>query len=152
MADLTSDVALRFRFPSDLHRERWTVDTSGAQTIYKGQPIFIDVNVDSVNARGYLNADTAATGDVFLGFASHGLTVASGATESETSLEIITAGEVGFQISTFTDADAGKAIYMADSGSFTLTNTANLPVGNLVRVVDGWAYIRFTAPAVATIA
>lgn len=144
MADLTNDTAYRQRRPTLTKTEVWGVDTSTAQTIYKGQPVFLDVSVDTTHVRGFSSADTLAATDVTVGIAEAGLVVAAGDTEDtqDTELSVITSGEVGFVSAVFTDADVGKTVYMSDSGTLTATGTGNLVVGVLVRVIDGYAYVQ----------
>jgi predicted RecA/RadA family phage recombinase len=140
MADLTRDRPLRGN--DDLWRMReWVLDNSTAQTIYKGQPMMLDANVDTVYARGFIGATTPATGDAILGIAASGATVATTDNETDNKLTIITSGLVGFQTASFTNADTGKTIYFSDSQVLTTTSASNLIIGKLSHVEDGYAYI-----------
>jgi len=144
MADLTRDAPLRFRFPDQLKIERWVLDNSSAQTVYKGQPLIIDASEDTRYLRGYVDAITLVSGsDVFVGIANEGCTVATTDTETDNEIEVIVSGEVGFKNSSLTDADVGKTIVMADSGTIATGSAGSgyLEIGKLVRVADGYAYV-----------
>jgi len=152
MADLTRDAPLRFRYPNLLKKERWVLDNSTAQTIYKGQPIMLDMDVDTVYGRGFTSSVTIASGDVFLGIAAEGATVATSDTETDNEIEIITGGEVGFRNSFgFTDADVGKAVYFSDSGTLTTTSTGNLSVGRITRVENGYVFVQINPGGYPTV-
>lgn len=153
MADLTRDSYFLLRFPATTHQEVYQVDTSVAQTIYKGQPMIIDQDVDNLNLTPFTSSVTLATGDVFVGFAAFGKKIDAGTREDsvDASIEVVTSGEIGFKSGVFTNSDIGKAVYMEDSGTFTLTSTANLKVGVLRRVIDGVAYIDIGAAGNPTV-
>lgn len=147
MADLSRDIQLRFRYPAQLKLERFALDNSAAQTIYRGQPMIIDASADTVNPRGWLGATTLVTGnDIVIGIANEPKTVRTTDIELDNEIEIITAGEVGFPSAVFTDADVGKAIAFSDSGTLIAAAQAanRCPIGRLTRVVDGFAYIELT--------
>ena len=147
MADLTANAPLRFK--GTPVSERWYLDTSGAQTIYRGQPMIIDQNVDAANARGYVDATVIAPDDVVLGIAAEGKTVVSGAAET-TEIEIYVANtRVGFKSTAFDNSDLGKPVYMSDSGTLADTVYADNPeIGILRKIEDGYCYVELTTPKI----
>lgn len=146
MADLSSDGYIKVK--GEGKTEKYFLDTSGAQTIYKGQPMIIDQNVDAENARGFVDATTVASTDVFLGIAAEGKSVLSAAAET-TEIEVyVWPSIIGFKDATLTNADLGKVIYMSDSATLSETNTANPQIGTLFKVEDGFAYVQLTAPQI----
>jgi len=146
MADLTSDANLRYK--GEVKSEIFFLDTSTAQTIYKGQPIIIDQNVDAVNVRGYVDATVVAATDVCVGIAKEGKSVASGDPETK-EIEVMTARSiVGFKSAVFTNTDRGKTVYMSDSGTLSTTVGDNPQIGVLFKVEDGYAYVKLTTPQV----
>lgn len=151
MADLTAAAPLRL-WPGqgDSHSEKFFLDTSTAQTIYKGQPIIYDVSVDSLNGRGWVDATVVATNDIFVGIAAENKAVIQSDPET-TELECYGLGAiVGFKSSVFTEADLGKTIYMSDSGTLSTTAATNPQIGILHRVQDGYAYVRMVTPQICT--
>lgn len=148
MADLSRDAYIKVK--GEKKSEIFFLDTSGAQTIYKGQPMIIDQNVDAENARGFVDATTVVAADVFLGIADEGKTVTSGAAETTEIQIIVGPSIVGFKDATLTNADLGKTIYMSDSGTLSETATANPQLGALFKVEDGFAYVKLTAPQICS--
>ena len=151
MADLTGNAPLRFRFPDLLKKERFTLDNSAAQTVYKGAPVIKDVSEDTLYLRGFLAATTTVTAtDVFTGIANEKGVVATADTETDNEIELITAGEVGFAAAyhSLTEADNGKEATMTDSGTIGVGSEAAgvLAIGKIVRVEDGWVYVELNAP------
>jgi hypothetical protein len=148
MADLTANAPLRFK--GTPVSERWYLDTSTAQTIYRGQPMMIDQNVDADNARGYVDATVVAPNDVILGIAAEGKTIVSGDPE-KTEIEVYVAPTwVGFKSTTFTtNDDLGKKVYMSDSGTLADQVYADNPeIGILRKIEDGWCYVELTTPLI----
>lgn len=146
MADLTFDAQLRLLGESK--SEKFHMDTSAAQTVYKGQPIMIDQDVDTVNAVGFVDATVVAATDVCLGIAAEGKSVAAAAAET-TELEVyVWPSIVGFKSSVFTNADLGKTVYMSDSGTLSATAADNPQIGTLHKVEDGYCYVALTTPQV----
>jgi hypothetical protein len=146
MADLLSDAYIKIK--GEKKSEIFFLDTSGAQTIYKGQPLIIDQNVDAVNVRGYVDATTVAATDVFVGIADEGVSVLSGAPET-TEIKVITAPSiVGFKSAVFTNADLGATVYMSDSATLSATPDDNPQIGTLFKVEDGFAYVKLTSPQI----
>lgn len=135
------------------HTYLWELDSSSAQTVYQGMAMMIDANVDTVHA---VVADgvTAVDGDVFLGVANGQTSIASGDPEdSKHQVEILVEPSiVGFPSAAVTDADVGKTIYASAYTTTGITlsasNGAYPPLGKLVRVEDGYAYIALVTPAV----
>lgn len=149
MSDLTANAPLRFK--GTPVSERWNLDTSTAQTIYRGQPMMIDQSEDAANARGYVDATVVAATDVILGIAAEGKSVASGAAET-TEIEVYVAPTwVGFKSDVFDTADLGKTVYMSDSGTLADAVYADNPeIGILRKVEDGYCYVELTTPLIAT--
>lgn len=155
MADLTRNAPLRFRFPTLLKMERFTLDNSAAQTVYRGQPMVLDVSADTVNPRAWVAATTlvgSVSPDKFVGIANEPANVLTTDLEAANEIQIITGGEVGFKSTVFTDADLGRVVGFSDSGTLVATvagGAANrCPIGILTRVVDGYAYVELNAPTI----
>ena len=149
MADLTADAYLRIW--GEATTERWVLDNSAAQTIYKGQPMIMDLSEDTVYPRGFVDATTVAATDIFLGISAEGASVATTDTETDNEIDIyVQPTIVGFPGSVFTDADVGDTMYMSDSATLSATAADNPQIGTLVRVQDGFQYVRLATPVVTT--
>jgi hypothetical protein len=150
MADLTKDAPLRF-WNQEVYTEKWVLDNSAAQTIYKGQPMILDLDVDTVYLRGFVDATVVDAADIFIGIAAEGATVATTDTETDNEIEVyVEPTIVGFKSSVFTDADVGDPVYMSDSGTLSATVGDNPVLGKLHRVKDGYAYVRLESPKICT--
>ncbi len=148
MADLTADAPLRF-WGENVETELWGVDSSAAQTIYKGQPIIIDASADTTFATPYVDAIVVAATDMFLGIAAEGFTQLISATEGAEELMVYVNGTIlGFKSAVYTDADVGDTVYMSDSGVLSATAADNPMLGKLHRVVDGYAYVQLITPTI----
>ena len=146
MADLTYDADIRLLGESK--SEKFFLDTSVAQTIYKGQPMIIDQDVDALNATGFLDAAVVAATDVCLGIAAEGKAVAAAGAET-TEIEIyVWPSIIGFKSTVFDNADLGKVVYMSDSGTLSETAADNPQIGVLHKVEDGYAYVQLTTPQI----
>lgn len=151
MADLTADAPLRFLNPNLVFSEKWGVDSSTAQTIYKGQPMIIDQSADTVYLTPFVDAVVVAAADIFVGIAASGFSQASGAVQGAAKLEVYTYPTIiGFKSSVFTDADVGDTVYMSDSSTLSATAADNPVIGKLHRVIDGYAYVQISAPTVCS--
>jgi len=145
MADLTKNAPLRIW--GEAVTRKFILDTSAAQTIYKGQPLIVDQDVDATgNLRGYVDATTVTATDVFIGIAAEGKSVALGDPETlvASGIEVyIEPTIVGFVSSVFTDgASAGATVYMSDSGTLSTTVADNPMIGKLMWVEGGYAYVK----------
>lgn len=150
MADLTADAPLRF-WGENVETELWGIDSSTAQTIYKGQPVIIDIGTDTLYGTPYIDALTVAATDIFLGIAAEGFVQASGATEAAERIMLYVDGTIlGFKSAVYTDADVGDAVYMSDSGTLSATAADNPVLGKLHRVLDGYAYVQLISPTICT--
>ncbi|KKN73391.1 hypothetical protein LCGC14_0400940 [marine sediment metagenome] len=153
MADLTADAPLRLWSDKRTFTERWGVDSSVARTIYKGQPMIIDLTVDTLFLAQFVDAVVVAATDIFIGVAAEGMSVASGDTEGDDELIVYVDGTIlGFKSTVFTDADVGDTVYMSDSAVLSATAADNPELGLLHRVVDGYAYVQLITPSITTAA
>ncbi len=148
MADLTANAPLRFM--GEVVTEKFTLDTSAAQTLYVGQPMIIDQSEDTLNPRGFVDATVVAPADVFVGILAEAASVGAGDTEN-TKVEIYVGPTiVGFKSTVFDDADIGKTVYMSDSATLSETPGDNPQIGKLRRVLNGYAFVELTAPQICT--
>lgn len=153
MADLTADAPLRFDPRIEPKTLRMFLDSSAAQTIYKGQPMILDVSEDTVYPRGFVDATVVAATDVFVGIAAEGKTVALAATETAQSNKIemyVYPTIIGFKSAVFTNADMGATVYMSDSATLSSTVGDNPQIGKLDHVEDGYAYVQLATPQICT--
>lgn len=149
MADLTANAPLRFEGP--YFTQKWVLDNSAAQHVYKGQPMIIDQSEDTVYARGFVDATTVAATDIFLGIAAEEKVVLTTDTETNNKIDVyVYPTVVGFKSAVFTDADLGDTVYMSDSGTLSATVGDNPEIGKLIRVLDGYAYVRLSTPQICT--
>jgi hypothetical protein len=148
MADLVANAPIRLMPGAKIVSQRFVLDTSTAQTIYKGQPMIIDQSVDTLNVRGYVDATVVDPTDVFVGIAAESKSVALGDPET-TEIEVYVGPTiVGLKSAVYTEADLGKTVYMSDSSTLSATAADNPQTGKLNRVLDGYAYTELTAPQI----
>ena len=151
MADLTVDAALRVWNNKLMAVEKWVLDHSVAQTIFKGHPMIIDISADTVNLVGFLDAIVVAATDIFIGIAVEPKDVATADTENDNAIEVYTWPTIlGFKSSVFTDADVGDIVYMSDSATLSATAADNPEIGELHRVRDGYCFVRLESPQICT--
>ena len=149
MADLTANASLRIW--GEAYTEKWVVDNSVAQTIYTGGPMIMDLDVDTVYPRMFLDATVVAATDIFIGIAAEPKTVATTDTETDNEVEIyVEPTIIGFKSAVFTDADVGDEVYMSDSATLSATVGDNPWLGKLKRVRDGYAYVILRSPTICT--
>jgi hypothetical protein len=160
MADLTADVALRFRYDKALFIEKWVCDNSANATIYRGNPMIIDNSADTLYVRPFLSTVTLqnAGRDIFVGIALEGKTVKTTDTETDNVIEVAGPGSiVGFPSSmhSLTDANVGVAVgFNANNGTVSAVVIAGAadkcPMGWLYRVENGYAYVKLQDSPVLT--
>ena len=149
MADLTANASLRVW--GEAYTEKWVVDNSVAQTIYTGGPMIMDLDVDTVYPRMFLDAIVVAATDIFIGIAAEPATVATTDTETDNEIEVYVEPTIlGFKSAVFTDADVGDEVYMSDSATLSATVADNPWLGKLKRVRDGYAYVILRSPTICT--
>jgi len=149
MADLTADAYIKLQGPA--YTQEWILDNSAAQSVYKGGPMILDLSADTVYIRQFIDATVVAATDIFIGIATSTQAVATGDTETDnTMIVLVEPTIVGFPGSVFTDADVGDTMYMSDSSTLSATAADNPQIGKLVRVADGFQYVRLASPVVCT--
>ena len=151
MADLTANAPLRIM--GEAYTQKFHVDSAAARTIYKGQPMIVDQDVDATgNIVQFVDGVTVAATDVFVGIAVEPHSTASGDSETDgDSLIEVYVGPtiVGFVSAVYTEgADLGKTVYMSDSATLSATADDNPQIGTLERVLDGYAFVKLTAPQI----
>jgi hypothetical protein len=149
MTDLTQDAPLRIK--GEAKTEKWTIDTAANRTIYKGQPVMIDQDVDATHIVQYVDSVHCVATDVGIGIAAEQKSVVSGDAET-TEIEVYVAPTiVGFKSTVFTDnVSLGATICFSDSGTLSLTATDNVQIGKLFKVEDGYCYVQLTTPQICT--
>jgi len=145
MANLSTNASLRFL--GDVYTQKYIMDTSGAQTSYKGEPFVIDQNVDTVYVHTAKSL-TLADGDVFMGIAAESVSVTASATENTNLTLYVEPTIVGFVSAVFDDADSGKTVYMSDTGTLSESNGTYPQIGKLTKVADGYAFVQLETPKV----
>ena len=149
MADLTKDAPLRFL--GEAKSEKWVLDNSAAQSVFKGQPMIMDLSEDTVYPHGYVDTTVVAATDIFIGIAAEAKAVATADTETDNEIEIYTYPTIiGFKSSVFTDADVGNTVYMSDSATLSATAADNPQIGKLQRVLNGYAFVQLVTPQICT--
>ena len=147
MAALTADAPLRILGTPFTHK--FILDTSAAQTVFKGEALVVDQSADATGPLVACHDSThpvVAATDVFMGIAAEGKVVAAGAAETLLAAGITAYIEptiVGFKSAVFTNgADNGKTVYMTDSSTLGVTAADNPMIGTLQFVEDGYAYVK----------
>ena len=145
MADLTADANIRLK--GEAKTEIFFIDTAAARTIYKGQPMMIDQNVGSgLNPVQFVDAVTVVAADVFVGIAAHGASVLISGPLT-TPIEVYVGPSiVGFKSAVYANTDLGAVVNMSDSATLSKTTLANVQIGKLFKVEDGYCYVELYAP------
>jgi hypothetical protein len=151
MAALTQDATLRIFGPA--YTRKLILDTSAAQTVYKGQPLYLNQTKDAVNMTAHIDIthpEAVAPDDVFVGIAAEGKTVAAGDPENGKDAGVVAYVEptvVGFKSAVFTNASIGLGVYMPDSATLAgVASVADCPyIGILQFVEDGYAFVKLVS-------
>ena len=148
MAAVTADQTLRVLGRAVTHK--FIMDSSIAQTWYKGEALIINQDVDAVNVypcHDITHPVVAAT-DVFMGIAAEGGSFAISTPENleKTGVEAyIEPTILGFKNNTtLTNASAGLGAYLQDGGHIDLVaDVADIPYIGIIQFVDdGYVYIK----------
>jgi hypothetical protein len=126
------------------------MDSSAAQTWYKGEALIIDQTADAVNVTPChdITHPVVAANDVFVGIAAEGGSFAISTVESleKTGVEAYVEPTVlGFKNNTsLTNASAGLGIYLQNADHLDLVaDVADIPyIGILQFIKDGYAYVK----------
>lgn len=145
MTDLTANAPIRFK--GRLVTEKFLMDTSSAQSSFKGAPMILDASVDTVNVVTAAGV-TALDDDTFMGIAMETVAVLIAAAEKTRVECAVEPSIIGFKSTALTMADAGKPVYMSDTDTLTVSNGAYPRIGKLVQVLDGYCYIALESPFV----
>ena len=151
MAALTQAAPLKFW--GTAYTRRLILDTSAAQICFKGEPLYINQSVDSVNLTGHkdiTHPEAVAASDAFVGIAAENKTVALGDPETLLASGIEAYVEptiLGFKSTVFTNASIGLGVYMPDSATLAgVASVADCPyIGILQFVDDGYAYVKLVS-------
>jgi hypothetical protein len=148
MTAITKDQG--FRVQGREYCEKFILDSSIAQTWYRGEEVIIDQSADSVNLTPVhdITHPVVASTDVFMGIAKEG-----GAFVISTAENLEKAGVecwveptvLGFKNNTsLTNASAGLGIYLSEGNQLVLVaSVADIPyIGILQFVEDGFAYVK----------
>lgn len=148
MAAVTADVSMRVYGEETTHR--FILDTASAATCtgFKGEPLVLEIAAgDTVNPRychGVSDPEMKPT-SIFVGVAKEAHVGALG--DAETLLKSgveawIEPTILGWKSAVLTNADAGKKIYWVTGALHASTATDSCPLGHLMFVEDGYAYIK----------
>ena len=154
MANAAADQPLRFI--GEVVTATFTHDNSAARTTYKGEPLIINQTVDTLYVQSWHDGTgegVVAATDVFVGIAAEGHTIATTDAEGSVASQLVAYVQptiVGFKSAVFTNAKMGSSVYMSDSTTLSTTAADNPVIGKLVRVEDGYAYVRLATPAICT--
>ena len=148
MTNLSADAPLRFKGESK--SEIFTLDTSSTQILYKGVGVIIDQSIDTLLAHTAASI-TCVDGDVFLGIAAEGKTVLAGEAERTEIQVYVSPTIVGFKSTVAVNADLGKAVYMSDTGTLSLSNGAYPQIGKVFKVEDGYVFVELVTPFVLNV-
>jgi len=148
MSAVTSDQPLRTFGPVVTHK--FIMDSSAAQTWYKGEALIIDQSADSVNVTPVhdITHPAVAATDVFMGIAMEGGSFAISTAESLEKTGVNAYVEptvVGFKNNTsITNASCGLGAYLQDADHVDLVaDVADIPyIGIIQFVEDGYVFVK----------
>jgi len=147
VAAITKDQPLRVF--GEAHTKRWKMDSSIAQTWYKGEGLIIDQSADAVNVTPVhdITHPVVANNDAFVGIAIEGgVNLISVAEDFAHGVEAYVEPTVlGFLNNTsLTNASIGLGIYLSEGNQLVLVaSVADIPyLGILQFIEDGYAYVK----------
>jgi len=148
MTAITSDQPLRVYGKANTHK--FVMDSSQAQTWYKGEALIIDQSADAVNVSPVhtITSPVVAADDVFMGIAAEGgsFVISTAENLEKAGVEAyIEPTILGFKNNTtLTNASAGLGIYLSEGNQLVLVaSVADIPyIGILQFVEDGYAYVK----------
>jgi len=148
MTAITSDQPLRVYGAEYTHK--FILDSSIAQTWYRGEALIIDQSADTVNLTPVhtITSPVVASTDVFMGIAMEGGSFAISTAETILGTGVNAWVEptiLGFKNNTsLTNASAGLGIYLSEGNQLVLVaSVADIPyIGILQFVEDGYAFVK----------
>jgi len=148
--DLSRDAHLRFK--GQAYTETFTLETSAAQTVYRGAPLMIIATGDTSHAIFYQDSVNVAAADVCLGIAAEHKEVATTDDEDFATIAVYVWPTIIGIVNTpvLTNADIGKEIYMSGSALISETVGDNAWLGKLFKVEDGYAYVQLRNPVICS--
>lgn len=115
---------------------------SVAYTVYKGEPVYIDVDDIDGYGQPYRKWASVAAGDVFLGIATEQASVTSSDTaQGDVEVTVAISGIWAFPVASNAVTDIGAPAYMSDSNVVTNSSTNNLWVGYIVDVDSSYVWV-----------
>lgn len=148
MTAITRDQA--FRVQGREYCEKFILDSSIAQTWYRGEAVIIDQSADTVNLTPVHNITTpvVAATDVFMGIAKEGGTFVISTAENLEKAGVecwVEPTVLGFKnLTSITNASAGLGAYLSEGNQILLVaGVADVPfIGQIQFVEDGFVYIK----------
>jgi hypothetical protein len=143
MAAVTQDISMRIIGTPRTHK--FVMDSSIAQTWYKGEPLIVDASADATNVTPVhdVTHPHIVNADAFVGIAAEGGSFAISTAESleKTGVEAYIDGTIiGLKSTVYTDgAHIGATLYW-ESGALSLEGTDTCPVGRMLFAEDGYIY------------
>ncbi len=148
MTAITKDQG--FRVHGREYTHKFIMDSSQAQTWYRGEAVIIDQSADTVNVSPVhdITHPVVAATDVFMGIAMEGGSFAISTTENLEKAGVecwVEPTVLGFKNNTsLTSASNGLGIYLSEGNQLVLVaSAADIPyIGILQFVEDGFAYVK----------
>ena len=148
MTAITKDQA--FRVHGKEYTNKFVMDSSAAQTWYRGEALIIDQSVDTVNVTPVhdITHPVVASTDVFMGIAMEGGTFPISTAENLEKAGVeawVEPTVLGFKNNTsITNTSAGLGAYLSEGNQIVLVaSVADIPfIGQIQFVDDGFVYIK----------
>jgi hypothetical protein len=148
MTAITKDQAFRVHGREFTHK--FVMDSSQAQTWYRGEAVIIDQSADTVNVSPVhdITHPVVAATDVFMGIAMEGgsFAVSTGENFEKAGVECwVEPTVLGFvNLTSITNASAGLGAYLSEGNQIVLVaSVSDIPyIGIIQFVQDGYVYIK----------